>query len=192
MLRFRYYLSRSEQQPFRNIILILLFCILGFSFAFSSVDVFPFIFIHESGHYLAARIVDVQLEKNDSHSYSMYLVKDEPIKNYVRVLRGGYKAEIFFWYVIIGFVFLINLRRIKRGKNGFHYPAALFPGYVLGLLSTLRGTTDIQAIAGLTNKAEVEILRRIIFEEVVWTLLVSGLYIGGLILSEYLIKKRIK
>lgn len=182
MLRLQYYLSRSEQQPFRLTLLVVLFFIFGFSLAFSSADIFPFVFIHESGHFVTAKVAGVRMEKIDSSSYYMFLVKDKPIRDYVRVLRGGYKSEILLWYAFIAVFFCINVIRTRRFKDGIHFPVAALPGYVVGLFSKLKGTTDIRAIADLRGLPEAVVLNRIILEETALLILVLGMYIGGFFL----------
>ena len=184
MLRLQYFLHRSNRDRHnpRSVILCIVFFGLGFALAFSSVDIPPIIFIHETGHYLTAEALDVRLEKTDRNSYLMYLEKDSPLRKYVRVLRSGYKAELALWYLSVPVLFLINVRRVRHWRDGVHFPLALFPGYAVGLFSGMKGTTDIQVISELVHKSEQQIIQRfIIFEAIIiFTLLAA--YIAGFLL----------
>lgn len=182
MLRLHYFFTNREERSFRKVLLLIIFFTVGFGLAFSSIDIPPFVFIHELGHSVTAKLLDVELEKLNSSSYLMYLVKDEPLQKYVRVLRSGYKAEIIFWYGFVFCIFIINIVRVRRFKDGLHFLAALLPGYSIGLFSRLKGTTDIQTIAEILGRSETSVIRRFILEESAGILLVLSAYIAGFIL----------
>ncbi len=179
MLRLHYFQSRSEQKPLRYFFLCVIFFGLGFALAFSSVDLPPFVFIHEAGHSVTAWLLDVRLEKNNARSFFMYLEKDEPLRKYVRVLHAGYKAELLMWYAVMIVLFIVNVRRTRHCRNGFHFPIALVPGYAVGLFLKLKGTTDIQVISGLIGSAESIIIRRFVLAEMAVMLGALAAYIFG-------------
>lgn len=179
MFRLHYFLSKSERRPSRYFVLCLVFFVIGFALAFSSVDISPFVFIHETGHSLTADMLDVRLEKTSRNSYLMYLEKEAPLRRYVRVLKAGYKAELMLWYLFAAVLFVVNIRRIRRFKNGVHFLLALFPGYAAGLFSKMKGTTDIQAISELLGTGELAVLRRFIFLETLGMVLVLAAYVSG-------------
>ncbi len=189
MLRLQYFLGRSGRNPSRYVLFCIVFFLFGFVLAFSSVDIPPFVFIHEAGHSVIAKMLDVRLEKTSSSSYIMYLEKGGAVRNYTRVLHAGYKGELLLWYVLTIVLFLVNVRRIRHSKDGVHFPLALLPGYAVGLFSKLKGTTDIRAISELLHRPEGEVIRRFILTETAIVLSVMCAYIFGFLLYVLLREK---
>jgi hypothetical protein len=190
MLRLQYFLSGSERKPSRYVLFCSIFFLFGFVLAFSSVDIPPFVFIHETGHFISAKMLDVRLEKTSSSSYIMYLEKGKAVRNYVRVLRAGYTAELLMWYVLTIVLFMVNVRRVRHVKDGFHSPLALVPGYTVGLFSKLKGTTDIRAISELLHRPEDAVIRRFICTETAIVVSLLCAYIFGFMLYVLLREKR--
>ena len=149
MFRFLNYIENKNRRTIQQTVLILIFFILGLFFAVSSVDILPFVAIHESGHILTAKIREVRIERTDSNTAIMYLEKGKPLKDYIKVLKAGYKWEIAIWYALILFIFIMNVLRMRKQKIGIHFPVALLPGYGIGVFMKIKGTTDIRVAAEL-------------------------------------------
>lgn len=189
MFRLSLRLYRKNSNWTRRIILIIIFFIFGFVLSFSSGELFPLIYIHEAGHWIAAKIVNVSLEKQDVNTYLMYPETGRPVADYVRVLRAGYMMEINIWGIVVLSLMLFNRRRIRHTRECIHFPAALFPGYAFATFRRLYGSSDMTKISALLKIEQTVAVRNFIIRELCVIVFTAAVYSAVLLIHKHRMQK---
>ena len=157
--------GKRQQYIYRQIFFSLLFFICGIAIAVSSNDIKPLVFIHELGHFLAARMLGAEAAiygVYTSIDVSSTVIQDHDL---ARIFLAGYRAELAIWYVLIVISLIINVYRIRWSKPGVLYPLAFLPGYATETFRLIQEASDLKRASLLLDIDMESVVRLFIVRE---------------------------